>query len=107
MNERLKEISAADAYIEEITPYLKGQGVYGPAAIQFIRQFEDFDRLRDFGYACDLNNWAINHPKFGRLDPEARKIVGRTLASISLLAVKYIPPFSQVLKEKALSQQDA
>lgn len=107
MNETLKRISAADAYIEEITPYLKGQGVYGPAAIQFIRQFNDFSRLRDFGYACDLNNWALNHPKFDRLDPEARKIVSKTLASISLLAVQYIPPFWQAVKENALSQQDA
>lgn len=107
MNERLKEISTADAYIEEITPYLKGQGVYGPAAIQFIRQFEDFGRLRDFGYACDLNNWAINHPKFKQLAPEAQRVVDKTLASITLLAIKYVPPLSQVLKEKNLSQQDA
>lgn len=107
MNEALKEISAADAYIEEITPYLKGHDVYCPAAIRFIRQFEDFDRLRDFGYACDLNNWALNHPKFNRLEPEAQKIVDKTLASMALLAIKHIPPLSRVMKEKAPSQQDA
>lgn len=101
MNEALKKISAADAYIEEITPYLKGQGVYCPTAIQFIRQFKDFSKLRDFGYACDLTNWAINHPKFKELDPESRRIADKTLAAMSLLAIKYIPPFWPTMKEKA------
>lgn len=107
MNEALKEISAADAYIEEITPYLKGHGVCCPMAIYFIRQLKDFRKLRDFGFALKFHNWAINHPKFEALDPESRRIVNKTLLSILQLSVKHIPPLSQVLKEKAPSQQDA
>lgn len=114
MNKELRRVSEADKYLEEIRPYLKKLGVDNPIAEQFIRQFKDYDRLRDYYYFASIPTEMLNTWQFKRLEPEAQKIVGRVFSAMLHYSIFYLskngPSFGEIMRrknEKALSQQDA
>ena len=96
----MSRIDKTEQYIQEVKPYLDRHGVNHEIAYQFIRQF-DPDDLRDFCSMSDIQKEAINMRQFRALEPEAKRLVVKTLRAMWELSMRYAPKvtFAQRGKE--------
>ena len=96
----INRVDKMGQYIQEVKPHLSRYGVDNEIAYQFIRQFEP-DDLRDFCSMSDIQKEAINMRQFRALEPEAKRLVVKTLRAMWELSMRYAPKvtFAQRGKE--------